>query len=324
VATSTQPAPASGGKVTRGDVLRSWILWTFFSHANYNYERLQGTAFAHAMTPIIRRLYHTPDEIRAALKRHLVFFNTEPNIGSVIHGSVIAMEEQRANGADIDDEAINSVKSGLMGPLAGIGDTISQGTITPILLALGIGLAGLTTAVSGEAPDVSNVEGSPLGAIVYVILEVAIILSIGYVAFTQGYYRGRTFVTDILRTGVMDRIITGASVLGNLVLGALAAQFVWIYIAVPIRVGATSINIQTGIFDRIFPGLLGLGLVLLTWWLLRRGISPVMLLIAYLVIALVGSIPFFGPAPVFVTDQCGSAIFQPYGPCAPPPAEAAG
>ena len=117
-------------QVTRRDVLWSWILWTFFSHANYNYERLQGTAFAHAMTPIIRRLYTSPDEIRDALKRHLVFFNTEPNVGGVIHGSVIALEEQRANGAEIDDEAINSVKSGLMGPLAGIGDTISQGTIT--------------------------------------------------------------------------------------------------------------------------------------------------------------------------------------------------
>ena len=123
--------------LTRRDVQRSFWLWTFFSHANYNYERLQGTAFAQAMTPIIRKLYKDPDEIKAALKRHLVFFNTEPNVGGVIHGAVIAMEEQRANGAPIDDDAINSVKSGLMGPLAGIGDVISQGTITPILLPSG-------------------------------------------------------------------------------------------------------------------------------------------------------------------------------------------
>src|SRR5512143_2573129 len=128
-------------KITRRDVIWSWVLWTFFSHANYNYERLQATAFAHAMTPIIRKLYKTPEDISAALKRHLVFFNTEPNVGGVIHGAVIAMEEQRANGADIDDDAINSVKSGLMGPLAGIGDSISQGTITPILLSIGISLA---------------------------------------------------------------------------------------------------------------------------------------------------------------------------------------
>jgi PTS system mannose-specific IID component len=313
------PAPATPGvKLTRRDVLWSWLLWTFFSHACYNYERLQGQAFAHAMTPMIRRLYKTPDEIRAALKRHLVFFNTEPNVGGVIHGSVLAMEEQRANGADIDDEAINSVKSGLMGPLAGIGDTISQGTITPILLALGIGIAGLTSIAAGETPDLGNLQGNPLGAIVYMVLETAIILTIGYFAYTQGYYRGRGFVTDILRSGVMDRVITGASVLGNLVLGALAATFVAVYIAVPINVGATNLNIQTDILDRIFPGFLGLGLVLLTWWLLRRGVSPITLLVAYLVIAIVGSIPFFGPAPTFVTDQCGSAIFQPYGPCTPP------
>src|SRR3970282_1750443 len=128
-------------RLERSDVQRAFWLWLLFSRANYNYERLQGTAFAHSMTPIIRKLYHTPEEIKAALKRHLVFFNTEPNVGGVIHGAVIAMEEQRANAADIDDDAINGVKTGLMGPLAGVGDTISQGTITPILLSVGISLA---------------------------------------------------------------------------------------------------------------------------------------------------------------------------------------
>ncbi|TME10391.1 MAG: PTS system mannose/fructose/sorbose family transporter subunit IID, partial [Chloroflexi bacterium] len=133
-----RPDPGSGQGATEGtrkvalsrsDVQRSFWLWTFFSHSNYNYERLQGTAFAQAMAPIIRKLYKDPEDIKAALKRHLVFFNTEPNVGGVIHGAVIAMEEQRANGAPIDDDDINGVKSGLMGPLAGIGDSISQGTI---------------------------------------------------------------------------------------------------------------------------------------------------------------------------------------------------
>ncbi len=148
---AASPVSSTGVRVTRGDLVRSWALWTFFAHANYNYERLQGTGFAHAMTPIVRRLYTTPDEIRAALRRHLVFFNTEPNFGNLVHGTVIAMEEQRANGAPIDDDAINSVKSGLMGPLAGIGDTLSQSTITPILLALGIGIAGGTASGSRRA-----------------------------------------------------------------------------------------------------------------------------------------------------------------------------
>jgi PTS system mannose-specific IID component len=96
------------------------------------------------------------------------------NVGGVIHGAVIAMEEQRANGADIDDDAINSVKTGLMGPLAGIGDTISQGTVTPILLAIGIGLAGYKAG----ATDIEGLTGSPLGAIFYIVFEAVIILSI--------------------------------------------------------------------------------------------------------------------------------------------------
>ncbi len=313
-----QVAPATGGKVTRRDLIWSWVLWTFFSHANYNYERLQATAFAHAMTPIIRRLYHTPEEISAALKRHLVFFNTEPNWGGVIHGAVIAMEEQRANGADIDDDAINSVKAGLMGPLAGIGDTIDQGTITPILLALGIGIAGIGTVAAGQAPNLTGLSGNPLGAIVFIVLISVVMLVINYNAYMQGYYRGRTFVTDILRSGALDRIITGASVLGNMVLGALAAQFVAIYIAIPINIGATHLNIQTDILDKIFPGLLGLGLVILTWYLLRRRVSPITLLVIFLIISLVGAFPFFGTAPNFVTDACGSSILQPYGPCTPP------
>lgn len=317
----TAQAPAAERKVTRRDLIWSWLLWQFFSHANYNYERLQATAFAHSMTPIIKRLYHTPDEIRAALKRHLVFFNTEPNWGGVIHGTVIAMEEQRANGADIDDDAINSVKTGLMGPLAGIGDTIDQGTIMPIVLALGISMAGISTVAAGQQANITGLTGNPLGAIVFMVLISAISLAIAYNAWMQGYYRGRTFVTDVLRSGVLDRIITGATVLGNIVLGALAAQFVAVYVAFPINIGETHLNIQTDILDKIYPGMLGLGLVLLTWWLLRRGYSPIRLLIIFVVISMIGSIPFNGPAPNYVTDACGSSILQPYGPCQPPAAK---
>ena len=291
-------------ELTKGDVRRAFWLWTFFSHANYNYERLQGTAFAHMMTPIIRRLYTSEEEIRAALKRHLVFFNTEPNVGSVIHGAVIAMEEQRANGAtDIDDEAINSVKTGLMGPLAGVGDTITQGTITPILLSIGIGLA--------EA-------GNILGPILYFVLEVGIMTALTYFMFMQGYLRGREGVTSILRSGLLDRVVLGAGVLGNLVLGALTAQFVLLFIAPTITVDGNPFNIQD-IINRLMPGLLPLLFTLLTWWLLaRRNVSPITLLIVYLVVALVGAFPFFGPA-----GQCGSSIFNAFFACPVPGAEGA-
>ncbi|MFI5258645.1 MAG: PTS system mannose/fructose/sorbose family transporter subunit IID [Candidatus Limnocylindrales bacterium] len=321
------PAPVSGPEIRlrRRDLIRSWVLWTFFAHANYSYERLQGTGFAHAMTPIISRLYSTPDDIRAALKRHLVFFNTEPNFGNIVHGTVIAMEEQRANGAPIDDDAINSVKSGLMGPLAGIGDTMSQSTITPILLALGIGIAG-GSASGSTVPQLSNATGNPLGAILYIVLVSIVIVAIGYTAWMQGYARGRSFVTDILRSGTIDRVLVGAGVLGNMVLGALAAKFVVVNLAPTVSIYGAQINLQSAILDPIFPDALALGLVVMTWWLLRR-INPLALLAVYLVVAMVSAFPFFGPGQANASDYsygaCTSSLLHPYSPCGAPPARTA-
>jgi PTS system mannose-specific IID component len=317
----TVPTPAAGAGVaadvgtkavslSRGDVQRAFWLWTFFSHSNYNYERLQGTAFAHAMTPIIRKLYNTPEEIRAALRRHLVFFNTEPNVGGVIHGTVIAMEEQRANGAPIDDDDINSVKSGLMGPLAGVGDSISQGTITPILLSIGIGIAA---------------AGSILGPILFFVLELGIMLAIAYFAWMQGYDRGREGVTSLLRSGVLDRVLTGAGVLGNMVMGALTFQFVNIYLTLSwnIDVGGGQsriFDVNRDLLNAIMPGLLPLAFTLLTWWLIaRRRVSPIWLLVIYVAIAMIAALPILGPA----GSPCSSILnpfFQPGPGCPPPPA----
>jgi PTS system mannose-specific IID component len=320
--------PGLAVRLTRGDLLKSWALWTFFAHANYNYERLQGTGFAHAMTPIIRRLYTTEDEIRAALKRHLVFFNTEPNFGNVVHGTVIAMEEQRANGAAIDDDAINSVKSGLMGPMAGIGDTLSQSTITPILLALGIGIAG-GKATGVAVPTLSGATGNPLGAIIYVVLVSVVIVAIGYTAWMQGYSRGRSFVTEVLRSGAIDRVLIGAGVMGNMVLGALAASFVVVNLAPTVTIAGAQMNLQAAVLDPLFPGALALGLVVMTWWLLRRRVSPLALLVVYLVISIVAAYPFFGPDHTTSSDPaaqyqvCTSSLLHPYYACGAPPAPSA-
>lgn len=298
-------------RLDRSDVRRAFWLWTFFSHANYNYERLQGTAFAQAMTPIIRKLYDTPDEIKAALKRHLVFFNTEPNVGGVIHGTVIAMEEQRANGADISDDDINAVKSGLMGPLAGVGDSISQGTITPILLSIGIGIAA---------------AGQPFGAVLYLVLEVAIMVALAYFFWFQGYDRGREGVTELLKSGMLDRVLSGAGVLGNMVMGALTFQFVNIYLTLSWNIdvggGQTKLfDVNRDLLGAIMPGLLPLAFTLFTWWLLaRRRVSPIWLLVAYVILAMVAALPIFGGAPFSPCQSILNPFFQPGAGCPPPAA----
>jgi PTS system mannose-specific IID component len=286
-----QPAPsaerrAGPGLLTRRDVFRAWLRWLFFSHSCYNWERMQGLGFAHSMTPIIEKLYKKQEDIRAALKRHLVFFNTQPDIGGVIHGIVIALEEERAAGADISDDAINGVKTGLMGPMAGIGDTLQQGIVIPIALALGIGIA--TGGAVGTAT-----RGNILGPLFYLVAVAAFVWGVGWWVWWQGYVRGRAAVTSILRTGAIARIILGAGVLGNFIMGALAVQFVRLSTPVAFMIGGSTFRLQA-ILDSLMPNLLPLLLVLLVWWLVaRKNVSPTWMMAAIILIGILSAYPIW-------------------------------
>jgi PTS system mannose-specific IID component len=261
------------------DLFAAWLRWLFFSHACYNWERMQGLGFAHSMTPIIKKLYKTKEDISAALKRHLVFFNTQPDIGGVVHGITIAMEEERALGADISDDAINSVKTGLMGPMAGIGDTIQQGIVIPIALAIGMSMA---------------LQGNFLGPVVFLILVAAFTWGVGWWIWQQGYLQGRSAVTNILKSGALNRVITAAQVLGNFILGALTVSFVSLATKIKFTIGGTTFELQK-VLDGLMPKMLPLLLVLLIWWLLeKKKVSPTKIMIGIIVIAVLGSYPIRG------------------------------
>jgi hypothetical protein len=130
-----------------------------------------------------------------------------------------------------------------------------------------------------------------------------------------------------LRSGTIDRVLIGAGVLGNMVLGALAASFVVVNLAPTITIQSAQMNLQATILDPIFPGILPLGLVLLTWWLLRRRVSPLALLAIYLVVSIVAAFPFFGPGQQNAGDYsykaCTSSLLHPYTACGAPPAPTA-
>ncbi|MCK4316084.1 MAG: PTS system mannose/fructose/sorbose family transporter subunit IID, partial [Anaerolineae bacterium] len=274
------------GLLTRQDVFQSWLRWLFFSHACYNWERMQGLGFAHSMTPIIEKLYKTKEDISAALERHLVFFNTQPDIGGVIHGVVIAMEEERAAGADISDDAINGVKTGLMGPMAGIGDTIQQGIVIPITLAIGMSIA------TGGAVGVAT-TGNILGPFFFLVTVAAFVWGVGWLVWWQGYQQGRTAVTNILKSGTLNRVITGAGVLGNFIMGALVVQFVSLSTGVAFMIGGTTFELQA-VIDSFMPNLLPLLLVLLIWWLLaKKNVSPTTIMIVVMLVGVLGSYPIW-------------------------------
>ena len=108
-----------------------------FLQGTWNFERMQNGGWAYSMIPAIKALYKDKDSQSQALKRHLEFYNTHPYVSAPVLGVTLAMEEERANGTPIDDAAINGVKVGMMGPLAGVGDPVFWFTIRPILGALG-------------------------------------------------------------------------------------------------------------------------------------------------------------------------------------------
>lgn len=262
-------------KLTKKELKNAYWVWQFYSHANYNYERLQASSFALMMLPIAEKLYPENQQKQIeCLQRHMVFFNTEPNFGAIIHGISIAMEEEIANGQPISPESVNSIKTGLMGPLAGLGDTLTQGTIIPLLLAIGISL--------GE-------KGNLFGPIFFIISCCAALMGITRTTFFLGYKQGKEVVSTLLADARFERAIGAAGILGVMVIGALIAQYVHLDIATTIQFGQTSISIQKDIFDKIMPSLLPFGFTLFLYWRLSKGQNTILLMVLIIVCSIVAA-----------------------------------
>ncbi|MBB5335801.1 PTS system mannose/fructose/sorbose family transporter subunit IID [Pectinatus brassicae] len=261
-------------KLSKKDVRKSWFNWFMFAQSNYNYERLQAVAFAHAMLPIIKKLYPKDKEKQKdGITRHMSFFNTEPICGSVIHGVTVAMEEERAKGQPITDEAFNGIKTGLMGPLAGVGDTLTQGVITPIMLAICIGITN---------------NNNIAGPIIFLIAQFVIMTGISYNMWFNGYKYGRRAVEEIMSGGKINRVIEAASLLGTMVMGGLVGRFIPLEFYLNFKLGGGSIfNLQYDLLDKLMPGLIPLILTLIVLHYVRKGTSPIRLMGALILFGII-------------------------------------
>lgn len=161
------------GIINKRDLIYSWIIWMNFSHSCYSYERLQGMAFAHSMKNIIKKLYNSPEKIADAIHKHSEHFNTEPNMGTSIHGYIISMEEMQ-NGNN--DSNIIFIKKGMMGIAAGLGDSYTQVVLTPLFISASLMLC---------------LDNNYIIALIPILLLASIILIISYSGFMRGYYQGK-------------------------------------------------------------------------------------------------------------------------------------
>ena len=264
-------------KITRSDLV-SMFLRSNLQQASFNFERIHGLGFCYDMIPAIKRLYPLKEDQVAALRRHLVFFNTTPAVCGPVIGVTAAMEEARANGAEIDDGTINGIKVGLMGPLAGVGDPLVWGTLRPITAALGASLA---------------LSGNILGPLLFFFIFNAVRLAMKWYGLQLGFRKGVNIVSD-MGGNVLQKLTEGASILGLFVMGVLVTK--WTSINVPLVVsqthaadGSTVTMTVQNILDQLCPGLLALGLTLLMVRLLNKKINPVWLIFALFGLGIIGN-----------------------------------
>lgn len=262
--------------LTSKEVNRAWLLWLFNNQACYNYERMMGIGFLHAMTPAFRKLYKDNKDLRIeAMQRHTSFFNCEPCLGSSIVGLVMAMEEQKALGAELDNDAITSIKTGLMGPLSGIGDTLIQGVILPLLIAFAVDFAK---------------GGNWVIPLVFSLVMAIIVFAISRFGFLLGYRKGSDAILSMLENGVIKRLISAASIMGCMVLGALVVNFVTMKCGISIPQAEGSFSMQEQLFDAILPSMLPLLLTLGCYKLLKAGKSSVLVMLVIIAIGVIGGL----------------------------------
>lgn len=235
----------NNSKITLRDIVKVFWRWQMTCEMSNSYERMQAVGFCFAMIPVLKKLYPDRDEFVEALQRHLVFFNTEGTIGSIIVGMSVALEEEKAasHGA-VTGESIIALKSALMGPVAGIGDTITWGTLKPIIFTLAV---------------LASAEGSPVGWFL-IFLFVPIAGAYSWFLMLMGYRMGKSALSSLIASGWVDRIISGASILGLFIVGGLAASNVTLNLAGTYMSAGTEKTIQS-VLDGIVPGILPLCLI---------------------------------------------------------------
>lgn len=262
-----------GSVIRKKDLFRSWLIWENLPQTCYNYERMMGQAVAHVFVPISKRLYkNDPEKKKEMMQREIEFFNVHVEFGSCIIGMIIALEEQKAKGKEIPGEFITSLKTSLMGPLSGVGDTIFQGVLIPILLAICIDL---------------TLKGTIWGSVIFAVAIIAIAWGMSYANFMFGYRAGAEAVMDFLERGILNKVLRGAEIMGCMVMGGLISSYVKMHVALQIVSSTTTFKVQEDFLDVVIPNILPFGFTLLIYFLMKKGWSSLKVIGLIVVVGIV-------------------------------------
>jgi D-glucosaminate PTS system EIID component len=245
--------------VTKMDLLKAWWKWCLAVEVPVSFDRMQALAFGYSLNKILRKVYKdNPEELQEAMKRHTSMFNTNCDWGSLIHGIVISLEEQRALGNDkVTPEMIQSLKIGLMGPLAGIGDSVDQGIVATIPLAIFVPMA---------------LNGSVVAAFMPALIYLAWSYGYSWFLFKKGYSLGKNAVLEILHSGKIKKIVDIASIVGLFMIGCLSSSFISFKTILTFSNGSAKQVALQSILDGMLPKMLPFALVMgMYLYIIKKG-----------------------------------------------------
>jgi len=267
-------------KIKKTSLIKAFWRWYHGNMLFFTHRHMQTFPFIVAMLKPLQDLYPDEDQLHSTLVNYEKFFNAEPQLGTLILGICLGLEEARANGkVNVNEDMINAVRVGLMGPFSGIGDSLIPGVYIPILLAIAIGLSE---------------GGNPMGAIFYIITYITTMTLFMWFIFMQGYKLGGRSV-DVIIGAKANAIKDSLVVLGMIIIGAVAGAWVNVQAQFPLPdilkiAEFTGLNVQD-IFDSFLPGSFSILTIAFAWWLMaRKKLQPIMVIGIFLVIALVGVI----------------------------------
>lgn len=238
----------SKDKITKKDITKVFWRTLFGLQIGWNYEKMQGLGYCYAIIPILKKLYKTKEEMSRALKLHLQFFNTTPAMSHLIIGADIAMEEEYGLS---NEDAISGLKTGLMGPFAGIGDTVFVAIYRTVILSIASYMA---------------LQGSVFG-IVFPFIPALLIWWVRYEFTHIGYKQGRKIAVGF--ASKLKELTEGAAILGLVVIGGLAPSVISAKVPFVFQSGSVKLVVQD-MLNKIMPGMVPLVIVLLSYWLLGK------------------------------------------------------
>ncbi|MFR5079807.1 MAG: PTS system mannose/fructose/sorbose family transporter subunit IID [[Clostridium] innocuum] len=196
-------------------------------------------------------------------------------IGTVITvSSPFPWKEQKANGADISGEDINALRTDLMGPMAGIGDTVSQAVVYPILAGICCSLA---------------LDGNFAGPILFEVVYKVLMIGCGYTCFMLGYKQGKQAIFKLLQSGTLNKITEAFSIIGLTVVENMAYSRINVICPAKFRVGEVKIVVQD-IFNQLLPGAIPLIIALFVWWMVKKKMNPTLIIAVIFVIGIAASL----------------------------------